>query len=126
MRVTICLLVILCTAIIGIEGCVQPIDRRPRPDPDIVDPVEPVAPTNANAIWQALAERIDRGTFQHSDELLGTIKELKAAGDLSDADVRKFESQFGDLLKSRRPLTPDDSRRLKLLSYVHGTEFIYV
>lgn len=125
MRVTICLLVLVLSAI-GISGCVQPIDRRTRPDPDIVDPVEPVSPTNANAIWQALAERIDRGTFQHSDELLGTIKELKAAGDLSDADVRKFESQFSDLLKSRRSLTPDDARRLKLLSYVHGTEFIYV
>lgn len=101
--VTLCLL---------FSGC---LPGPPSPSPSPAPTPQPSVSVSASAIFGALADRIDGQHVADSDELCGILAKLRDAGDLTAADVARFDAAFAGLAKSNRPLTAADSAKLRSL-----------
>lgn len=92
-----------------LSGCLLNGGSTPSPVPT----PGPVAPISASGVFTALADRITAGKISDSDELVGILAKLRDAGDLTAADVSRFDSAFPGLPTKNRALTADDAAKLK-------------
>lgn len=74
-----------------------------------VDPQAERSTASDAELFQALAERVERGRFEDTDQVLRVVQELHAAGDLKHAD--RLESAIPGAASQNQPLDSDAARR---------------
>ena len=81
--------------ILVIAGCTftVPIDPHQPNNPD-VKPIVDEEHAPAAEIWRALAHRVEMGTVDTPKNLCRLVRELRTAGELSESDQVKFDSEF--------------------------------
>lgn len=102
MRSSLAILVLLC-------GCIV---SPPRP----VDPVAPQPPPAAASraeLCGAIAAQIDARNIETTDELVRVLRLLQDSGNWTAADSAAVDAAIPDLVTKNRPLSPDDSARIK-------------
>lgn len=97
-------------------GCVNA--PSPLPPDEQVDPQPAPTPgpsvlCKLSEVSEAIARRIDAGSFRHSDELLQTVEGMVAAKELSEPDGSRIIDACPGIRGKRRALTADDATAVR-------------
>lgn len=107
------LLLVLCV------GCVEPLGPKPEPEPQptpiVPEPKpEPVpAKTQRAEICKEIADQIDAGNIDTTDELVRVIQLLTDGGDWKKDDSDAVEEVLPGLVSAKRRLTAEDIKKLR-------------
>lgn len=85
----------------------EQVDPQPQPSPG------PSVSFKLSEVSEAIARRIDTGSFRHSDELLKTVEGLVAAKELSEPDGSRIIDACPGIRQKRRALTADDATAVR-------------